>query len=58
MKNYPWEKTKKGQGFFVPALDLHAVRIEGLSRAHELRIFRAKAIFCIKDGKLGVWFYR
>jgi hypothetical protein len=54
--NWPWERVEPGGGFFVPCLDLERVR-EGL-RASIPHDFPAKATFAIKDGLLGVWFYR
>ena len=62
MKNllihYPWKKVDRGQSFFVPCLDVEAVRQEGLNRALRLRLFDAKAKPCIRDGFIGVLFYR
>ena len=55
---YPWKKTKRGQGFFVPCLDPEPIRIEGLKRAIDLRLFDAKAQVGIRNGLTGVWFYR
>lgn len=56
--HFPWETTEKGQGFFVPCLDTHAVREQGLKAAIKLRLLDARATACIRDGKLGVWFFR
>lgn len=58
LRNYPWENLSKGQGFFVPALDLEAVRQAGLLAAVPLKIKDARAMFVIKQGLLGVFFYR
>ena len=62
MKNlnvtYPWKKTERGQGFFVPCLDPDPIRTEGLKRALDLRLFDAKAQAGIRNGLTGVWFYR
>jgi hypothetical protein len=55
---YPWSKVEKGQGFFVPCLDTAAIKREGLNKALTLRLFDAKALPCIRDGLIGVWFYR
>ena len=55
---YPWEKVKRGQGFFVPCLDPVATREEGLKRAVFLRVFDAQAKEGICDGFTGIWFYR
>jgi hypothetical protein len=56
--NYPWEKVKKGQGFFVPCLDTAATREEGLKRAVFLRVFDAQAKEGIQEGFTGVYFFR
>jgi len=53
---FPWDKTERGQGFFIPCLDTEAVRIKGLNQA--LRYRDARAIAGIRDGIIGVWFYR
>ena len=55
---FPWSKTERGQGFFVPCLDTEAVRREGLNHALKFRVFNAKAQPCIIEGRVGVWFYR
>lgn len=54
--NYPWERLKHGEGFFVPAIDTEKTRELGLRAAVGQRL-RIKAVPCIKDGLLGVWFY-
>ena len=53
---FPWDKTERGQGFFVPCLDTEDVRIRGLNVA--LRYRDARAIAGIRNGIIGVWFYR
>lgn len=53
--NYPWEGIKRGQWFFVPALDLEATREVGLRYAM-LNRARAKAHLGICGGRLGVLF--
>lgn len=58
LRHYPWAKVEKGQGFFVPALDLEAVRRAGLLAAVPLRLKDARAVFVIRRGQLGVFFYR
>ena len=55
---FPWSKTEKGQGFFVPCLDPEAVKEDGLKRAVFLRVFDAQAKVGIRAGLMGVWFYR
>ena len=56
--HYPWNKLKKGQGFFVPCLDTDSVREEGLKQAVRLRLLDAKAYPAVRNGLIGVWFYR
>lgn len=56
--HYPWEQTEKGQGFFIPCLDTEAVREAGLKESVKLRILDAKATVGIRNGLMGVWFYR
>lgn len=58
LKTYPWTQTEIGQGFFVPALNLKAVREQGLLAAVKQQVTDGRAVFCIKDGRLGVWFCR
>ena len=62
MKSYerlfPWPSVNKGQGLFVPCLNTEEVRKAGLSEALRHRLFDAKARTGIRDGRLGVWFYR
>jgi len=55
---FPWDKLERGQGFFVPALDLDAMREAGLLAAVPLRLKDARATYGIRDGQLGVLFYR
>jgi len=54
---YPWKGLEKGQGFFIPCLDTAAIKREGLNKALSLRLFNAKALPCIIEGRVGVWFY-
>jgi hypothetical protein len=56
--HFPWETTEKGQGFFVPCLDTHAVRAQGLKAAIKMRLLDARAYACIRNEQLGVWFFR
>lgn len=58
LRHYPWDRLEKGQGFFVPALDLEAVRQAGLLAAVPHHIKDARAQFGIRQGRLGVLFYR
>jgi len=54
---YPWATLKSGEGFFVPGLNLVEIKERGL-RAAVPYPFISRAVFGIKDGMLGVWFYR
>ena len=54
----PWKTLEKGQGFFIPALDLDPVREAGLLEAVKARVLDAEALYCIHDGLIGVLFYR
>jgi hypothetical protein len=56
--HYPWEQTEKGQGFFIPCLDIEEVREEGLKKALSLRMLDARGVTGIRKGFTGVWFYR
>jgi hypothetical protein len=55
---FPWQSVSKGQGFFVPCLNTEEVRQAGLKEALRHRIFNAKAKVGIKNGLIGVWFFR
>ena len=55
---FPWARLKKGEGFFIPCLNTAKVRKAGLNAALPLRIFDAKAYPAVKDGLIGVWFFR
>ena len=56
--SYPWASTKQGQGFFIPCLDVYAIKEEGLQEALRHRVFNAKAQVGVKAGLVGVWFFR
>jgi hypothetical protein len=56
--NYPWASIKQGQGFFIPCLDVYAIKEEGLQEALRHRVLNAKAQIGTKHQKIGVWFYR
>jgi hypothetical protein len=45
---YPWQQLKKGQGFFVPALDTEKAKEEGLKAALTARV-KGKAYVGIRD---------
>ena len=55
---FPWSRVEKGQGFFVPCLDVEKTLQAGLNAALRHRVFDAKAYPAIKDRLSGVWFYR
>jgi hypothetical protein len=55
---YPWDKVERGQGFFIPCLDTDAVKTKGLQQALVHRLWDARAKAGIRDGLIGVWFYR
>ncbi len=54
----PWTTLEKGQGFFIPALDLDATREAGLLAAVRARVLDAQALYCIHNGLMGVLLYR
>jgi hypothetical protein len=47
-----------GQGFFIPCLNTAEMRKFGLSQALQQRVFQAKAHVAVRDGLIGVWFFR
>jgi hypothetical protein len=47
-----------GQGFFIPCLNTDEMRKFGLSQALQQRVFQAKAHVAVRDGLIGVWFFR
>lgn len=55
---YPWTKLSKGEGFFIPCLDTAKVFEDGLKAALREHMLDARAVQCIRQGRLGVWFYR
>lgn len=55
---FPWQSVERGYGFFVPCLNTNKVREAGLQAALHHRVFDAKARVGIRDGLVGVWFYR
>ena len=57
-KLFPWPSVKTGQGFFIPCLNTTEMRKFGLSQALQQRVFNAKAYVAVRDGLIGVWFYR
>ena len=57
-KPFPWPSIKVRQGFFIPCLNTDEMRKFGLSQALQQRVFQAKAYVAVRDGLIGVWFYR
>lgn len=55
---YPWHRVQRGGSFFVPALDLAKVQLEGIQQASRQHIKRATGTPCIYNGVLGVMFKR
>lgn len=56
---FPWHRVERGQGFFIPALDVDACIKAGLLAAIPFRFRdRARASVGIYEGRLGVMFYR
>lgn len=55
---FPWPQLEKGQGFFIPCLDLEKVRLFGLNQALNHRVFDAQAYPGVRGGLIGVWFFR
>lgn len=55
---FPWNKTERGQGFFVPCLDTESMRIKGLNAALRYRLRDARAVAGVRGDIIGVWFYR
>jgi hypothetical protein len=55
---FPWSRLEKGQGFFVPCINMEEIRMAGLNEALRQRIFGAHAYCAIMNGRSGVWFYR
>lgn len=56
--HYPWQQLERGQGFFVPCLDVEYILEEGLREAVKCKLTDARAVAGIKGSQLGVWFYR
>lgn len=57
LRTYPWTKLEAGEGFFVPALDLAAVKEAGLRAAVAQHVLKAGAIYAMHNGLIGVYFY-
>lgn len=55
---FPWQRVERGQGFFIPCLDVEAVRLKGLNEALSQRLFDARAYVGTRNKLKGVWFYR
>ena len=58
LKHYPGADVGRGEGFFVPALDLEQAREAGLLAAVKAQVKDARAAPCIYRGRLGIYFYR
>ena len=56
--HYPWQQLERGQGFFVPCLDVERIREEGLREAVKCRVKDARAVSGIHRGLMGVMFSR
>lgn len=58
MKNteWPWDKIKPGEVFFVPCLSPEEVVREGFAAAFEAGHFRIYAVLAIHDNLFGVAF--
>lgn len=56
--NYPWSRLDKGQGFFVPCLDIQKTKEAGLKAAVSVRVFDAKTKVGIIAGRYGILFFR
>ena len=57
-QKYPWHRTRRGECFFVPALDVRRVELQGIRIAYRQGIYHVKATPCIYKGLLGVMFKR
>jgi hypothetical protein len=57
-EKYPWHRTRAGESFFVPALDLQATMVEGLrvAKAFYGVVPKASAQPAVFNGMLGVMF--
>lgn len=55
-REYPWKRIRKGESFFVPALDVHAVMLEGVREARKQGVGRGTGVPGIYRGLLGVMF--
>lgn len=58
LNKYPWHRTRAGESFFVPALDLQATMTEGMRAAKFCfgRVPRFQARPAVYKGMLGVMF--
>ena len=53
---YPWEKTPKGYGFFVPTLKPEEVKISALLDSQRYHVGAFRADIGVLNGMLGVLF--
>lgn len=58
MTDYPWERCRPGEMFFVPALDVERVEVEGLRLGHVITAVQCSARVVVYKGMLGVMFRR
>jgi CMP-2-keto-3-deoxyoctulosonic acid synthetase len=54
---FPWSELEKGQGFFVPCLDIQKVRMLGLRAALPYK-FEVDAVAGVYKKHIGVYFVR
>jgi len=52
-KLFPWQKTERGQGFFVPCLNVHEVRVAGLNEALRHRIPIEEVLSIIMESNMS-----
>jgi hypothetical protein len=55
---YPWQRLKRGEGFFIPSLDTDTTRKLGMREAVRTRVLDGRCMVGIYRGFMGVWFYR
>lgn len=55
--HFPWRGLKKGEGFFVPALDIETTTTYGERSALHFKA-SMKTLIGVKDGKFGILFIR
>lgn len=55
---FPWTQLREGQGFFIPCLDLDAMKRRGFTEALRAGVRDPVARYGIKGGAIGVLFSR